>query len=155
MTVKLRFYDTVLARAAPCVSWSPAGQGFAFRRGLRATHGNPVPVWSDRDIRRRRLCRGWHRAGACACSATSGGTWPHVCNRGRFPRVPWVPARLGYPEFLLDRAVAAAGAVERAVAHLGRGADPAVALQARRGADDREFRRPDGDRPGYDGLPVH
>ena len=41
MTVKLRFYDTVLARAAPCVSWSPAGQGFALRRGLRATMAIP------------------------------------------------------------------------------------------------------------------
>src|SRR5579864_861534 len=98
--------------------------------GATRTDGNPAPVWFDRDVSRRRPRRGWRLAIACGCSATSGGTWPHVRDRGRFSRLPWVPARLGNPEFLLDRDVAAAGAVGRAVAHLGRGVGPAVTLQA-------------------------
>ena len=64
-------------------------------------------------------------------------------------------AGLGHPELLLYRAAAAPGAVGRAVADAGRGAGAAVAAQARRRADDRELRRPDGDRPRHRGLPVH
>src|SRR5882757_10094726 len=47
--------------------------------------------------------------------------------------------------FWLALFVAPSGAVGRAVAHPGRGADPAVAAQARHRADDRELRRPDGE----------
>ena len=61
----------------------------------------------------------------------------------------------GILELFLHRAVAAAGAVGRAVADAGRGAGAAVAAQARRGADDRELHRPDGDRSRHRGVPVH
>ena len=64
-------------------------------------------------------------------------------------------AVMGNPELLLDRPVAAPRAVGRAVADAGRGADPAVAAQARYRADDRELRRPDGDRPRYRSVPVY
>src|ERR1700692_149374 len=61
----------------------------------------------------------------------------------------------GDPELPLDRTAAAAGAVRRAVADAGRGADPVVAAQARHRADDRELRRPDGDRPRYRGVSLY
>jgi hypothetical protein len=104
---------------------------------------------------RRRPCR--HRllaAVGCRCTA-HGGAGDHAADRNRFRRPHGFRAGVGHPELLLYRAAAAPGAVGRAVADAGRAAGAAVAAQARRRADDRELRRPDGDRPRHRSLPVH
>ncbi len=87
--------------------------------------------------------------------APCGGAHRHAGDGGRFPRPARLRPDVGPPELFLDRAVAAAGAVGRTLADPGCGADPVVAAQARHRADDREFRRPDGDRPRYHRVPVH
>ncbi len=110
---------------------------------------------SIRHGRRRGPRLNRHLAAACGRSTPSGGASDHVSNRDRLRLAHRLPAVLGHPELLLDHAVAAPRAIGRAVAHAGRGADPAVAAQARHRADDRELRRSDGDRPRYRGISVY
>src|SRR6202035_3595818 len=117
-------------------------------------HGARAKSRSPRPCRRRRPCVGRHLAAACGGGAASGGAGRHAADRNR-PRVAHrLSAVVGDPELPLDRTIAAAGAVGRAVADAGRGADPVVAAQARHRADDRELRRPDGDRPRYRGVSL-
>ena len=157
MTVPLRFCDTAQVPAASCVSWSSPAKAFALRRVmLRLTR------WRPRQIQARPLP-------PLAAGIAAIGIWrllavaaphlaalvDHAADRNRFRLAHRLPAVLGHPELLLHRAVAASGAVGRAVADAGRGAGAAVAAQARRRADDRELRRPDGDRSRHRGVPVH
>ena len=76
-------------------------------------------------------------------------------DRNRFRRAHRLPAVMGHPELAVHRAAAPARAIGRAVADAGRGAGAAVEVQARRRADDRELRRPDGDRSRQCGFPVY
>ena len=98
---------------------------------------------------------GRYLATACRCGAPFGGAGRHASDRNRLRFAHGLSAVVGHPELLLDRAAAASRVVRRAVADAGRGADPAVAAQARHCADDRELRRPDGDRPRHRGVPVY
>ena len=100
-------------------------------------------------------CRDRFLASFSRCCTAHGGAGDHAADRSRFRLAPRLRAVMGHPELSLHRAVAASGAVGRAVADAGRGAGAAVAAQARRGADDRELRRPDGDRSRHHGVPVH
>ena len=106
---------------------------------------------------------------AASAAATPIGIWrllavaaPHLGARlvmlqteTDFTLAPRVSAGMGHPEFLLYRAAPPSGAVRRAVADAGGDPGAAVAAQARHRADDRQLRRPDGDRPRHRRVPVY
>ncbi len=156
MTITLRFYDATQVPAGSCVSWSSpakalhcAGSCCVFPHGARAK-SRALRYHPRRRSGRHRLLAAFGR-----CCAAHGGAGDHAADRSRFRRPHGLCAGLGHPELLLHHAAAAPGAVGRAVADAGGGAGAAVAAQARRRADDRELRRPDGDRPRHRGLSVH
>ena len=156
MTITLRFYDATQVPAGSCVSWSSpakalhcAGSCCVFSYGARA---------KSRALRYhpcRRPCRHRLLAAFGCCGTAHGRAGDHAGDRSRFRRPHGFCAGVGHSELLLYLAAAAPGAVGCAVADAGRAAGAAVAAQARRRADDRELRRPDGDRPRHRGLPVH
>ena len=156
MTIPLRFYDATQVPAGSCVSWSSPAKAFALRRvmlrvpdGARAK-SRPIRYRACRRPRRDRLLAPFSR-----CCTAHGGADDHGADRNRFRLAHRLRARMGHPELPLHRIAAASGAVGRAVADAGRGAGAVVAAQARRGADDRELRRRDGDRRRQRGVPVH
>ena len=118
-------------------------------------HGAAAEFIVLRCRRRQRHCRHRHLAPACRRRAPCRRAGRHAADRNRFRRAGRLSAGVGDPEFPLDRVAAAAGAVGRAVADPGRHPGAAVAAQARHRADDRELRRPDGDRPRHRRVPVY
>ncbi len=156
MTIPLRFYDAAQVPAGSCVSWSSPAKAFVLRRVmLRVPDGARAKSRPVRYRPCRRPCRDRFLASFSRCCTAHGGAGDHAADRSRFRLAHRLRAVVGHPELSLHRAVAASGAVGRAVADAGRGAGAAVAAQARRGADDRELHRPDGDRSRHRGVPVH
>ena len=156
MTIPLRFCDATQVPDGSCVSWSsPAKALHCAGSCCVSSHGARAKSRALRYHPCRRPCRDRFLAAFGRCCTAHGGAGDHAADRNRFRRPHRLCAGVGHPELLLHRAAAAPGAVGRAVADAGRGAGAAVAAQARRRADDRELRRPDGDRPRHRGLPVH
>ncbi len=118
-------------------------------------YGDPAESRSYRCRRRHGPRLGRDLAAARCRSAPSGRAGRDAWDRDRLRLAHRFSAVVGDPEFLLDRVVAASGPVGRVVADAGRGADPAVAAQARHRSDDRELRRRNGDRPRHRGIPVY
>ncbi len=156
MTVPLHFYDTAQSPAASSASWPLPAKAQGLRRVvLRLAHGARANSRSVRDDGNQRPRLGRPVAAACGRGAATGGAGADVSNRNRLQFTHRLSVVLGHPEFLLDRLAAAPRAVGCVVADLGGGAGAAVAAQARRGADDRELRRSDGDRSRYRGVFIH
>ena len=156
MTVTLRFYDATqvpAGRAPP--GPSPAKALYCAGSCCVASHGARAKSRAFRHYPCRRPCRRRLLAAFGRCCTAHGGAGDHAGDRSRFRRPHGFCAGVGHSELLLYLAAAASGAVGRAVADAGRAAGAAVAAQARRRADDRELRRPDGDRPRHRGLSVH
>ncbi len=157
MTVQLRFCDAIAGSGCARRLLVLASQGRGISAGSccvgsMAPAPNPGP--SAAALAGGIAALGIWRLLAVAAPQL-GGVGRDAADRDRFRLAHRLSAVLGNPELLLDRAAAPPGAVGRAVADPGRGAGAAVAAQARRRADDREFRRPDGDRPRHRGVPVH
>ena len=156
MTIPLRFCDTTQVPAGRASPGPRQPRPFALRRVmLRVPDGARAKSRPVRYRPCRRPCRDRFLASFSRCCTAHGGAGDHAADRSRFRFTPRLRAVMGHPELSLHRAVAASGAVGRAVADAGRGAGAAVAAQARRGADDRELRRPDGDRSRHRRVPVH
>ena len=155
MTVPLRFHDTSQFPVAMSAFWPPPVQASSAGFCCVTGHGAAAEFILLRCRRRERHCFDRDLAAACRRGSPCRRAGRHAADRNRFRLAGRISAGVGNPEFPLDRVAAAAGAVGRAVADAGGHSGAAVAAQARHRADDRELRRPDGDRPRYRRVPVY
>ena len=155
MTVPLRFHDTSQFPVAMSAFWPPPVQASSAGLCCVTGHGAAAEFIFLRCRHCERHCRHRNLASACRRCPPCRRAGGHAADRIRFRCAGRFPAGVGDPEFPVDRIAAAAGAVGRAVADAGGHSGAAVAAQARRRADDRELRRPDGDRPRHRRVPVY